>query len=172
MTTRQLLGMSCAYAAAFVAVVYFTRATARRALGALVGGAVAGAFFSAAAFVSVRIGWWKLPLPSTAGFLALFYVGTAVSLSPIYPITWRVARRFGGRGVAMCLIAAAVIGPPRDYLIAAVHPEWLLFAPGLAPVLAVSGIYAGMVALGHVMMWLVAGPAREDRLARRSGGTA
>jgi hypothetical protein len=96
----------------------------------------------------------------------LFSIGTAVSLAPIYPVTWRVARRFGSRGLALCVLAAAIIGPPRDYMIAALHPEWMVFAPGLVPVLAVSVIYAGFVAVGHVAMWFVAGPARADPLAR------
>lgn len=29
-------------------------------------------------------------------------------------ITWRIARRFGGRGLAAVVLAAAVNGPPRD----------------------------------------------------------
>lgn len=169
MTTPQLVWMTCGYLVAFVAVVYLTRATSRRALGALAGGAVAGAFFSAMAVLGVAVGLWQAgAIPSTAGAMALFYVGAAISLSPIYPITWRVARRFGWRGVAVCLIAVAVIGPPRDYLIAAAYPEWIVFAPGPAPVLAVSGIYVGMVALGHVTMWFVGGPAKEDPLVQRS----
>src|SRR6476660_3735225 len=122
MTTEQLVWVTCGYTFAFLAVVYVTRAATRRALGALVGGAVAAGFFLGVADLGVTTGWWRSPLPSTVGFLALFYVGTAISLSPIYPVTWRVARRFGRRGLVACLVGAAVIGPPRDYLIAAQYP--------------------------------------------------
>ena len=167
MTTQQLLWTTLGYSVAFVAAVYFTRATTRRALGALSGAAVAGVWFVGMAVLGVSQGWWRGPLPSTPGLSALFYTGTAVSMSPVYPITWRVARRFGWRGLTLCLIAAAVIGPPRDYLIAALYPEWIIFAPGFAPIVAVSTTYIGAIALGHSIMRLVAGSAQGDQLARR-----
>ena len=97
----------------------------------------------------------------------LFYLGLAISLSPIYLITWRVARRFGWRGLAACLIVVGVVGPPRDYLYVAVFPQWGAFAPGLAPVLADAATYIGLVALGHAVMRFVSGPARGSRLARQ-----
>ncbi len=169
MTSQQLIWAACGYAVALITVLYFTRTTARRAIGALVAGGVAGVFCLGMLALGVTVRWWRVPIPSTPGFRALFFVSTAISLAPIYPITWRVARRFGWRGLGVCIIAAAVIGPPRDYMIAAVYPEWIVFAPGLAPVLAVSATYAGMVSLGHLVMRLVAGPAEADRLARRPG---
>jgi hypothetical protein len=172
MTTQQLLWFTGAYLIEFVAVVYFTRATARRVLGALVGGAVVGLPAIAVIALVGEIGWWRVPLTLTPGFLSLFYIGTAISCSPIYLVTWRVARRFGWHGLAVCLIVVAVIGPPRDYLIASIYPEWMVFAPGVAPILADSATYVGIVALGHAVMRLVAGPAREDTLARRPGKSA
>ena len=167
MTTQQIIWMTFGYSIAFIAAVYFTRATTRRAFGSLIGGAVAGLAFVAACLLGRRVGWWQFPLPSTAFVLVLFYIGAAISLSPLYLITWRVARRFQGRGMAACLITVAIIGPPRDYLVATLYPEWITFAPGLAPILADSAIYVGLVALGHVLMRLVAGPAQGDRLAQR-----
>jgi hypothetical protein len=46
-------------------------------------------------------------------------------------------------------------------------PEWGHYAPGIAPVLAISAAYILLIVVGHGVMRLVAGPAREDRLARR-----
>ena len=66
----------------------------------------------------------------------------------------------------MCVAAAALIGPPREYLVAALYPTWVTFSPGVVPVLGVALTYAGMVAVGHAAMALVTGPARADRLAR------
>jgi hypothetical protein len=43
----------------------------------------------------------------------------------------------------------------------------LLLAPGVAPILADGATYAGTVVLGHAVMRLIAGLAREDRLARQ-----
>jgi hypothetical protein len=59
-----------------------------------------------------------------------------------------------------------VIGPPRDYWYAATFPKWMVFAPGVAPILADSAAYILIVVVGHAVMRLVAGDAREDRLAR------
>ena len=77
-------------------------------------------------------------------------------------------RRFGWRGLAVCLVIVAIIGPPRDYLYAAKYPEWMVFAQGIAPILADAATYVGIVALGHAVMRLVAGPARGDRLRNES----
>ena len=110
------------------------------------------------------LGWWRVPFASTPYFLPLFYLGLSISLTPIYLVTWRLVRRFGWRGLAVFLCFVAVIGPPRDYLIAATFPKWMVFAPGIAPILADAATYVGFVALGHAVMRLVAGPAGEDRL--------
>ena len=167
MTTRELILIIFAYSVALVAAGYFTRATSRRVLGALVGGASAGLVALGMIALCEAMGWWWIPYASTPYFLLLLFLGLAISCSPIYLITWRVARRFGWRGLAVFVGAAAVIGPPRDYLFAAKYPEWMVFAPGAAPFLADAVTYVGIVALGHAMMRLVAGPAREDQLARR-----
>jgi hypothetical protein len=167
MTPLQIIVVTCAYLVELVAVVYFTRATTRRILGAFVGGAAVGCFGMGAIVLGNASGLWRVPITWTPYFLTLFYLGLAISFSPIYLITWRVARRFGWRGLAVFIGAVAVIGPPRDYLIAATFPEWMVFAPGVAPIVADAATYVGIVALGHAVMRLIAGPAREDRLARR-----
>ena len=172
MTTTQLILYTCGYLIALGAVIYFTRATARRVMGALVGGAAAGMLAMGAITLCEALGWWHIPLSSTSYFLPLFYLGLSISLMPIYPVTWRVARRFGWRGLTVFIGIVTVIGPPRDYLIISMFPEWMVFAPGIAPILADAATYAGMVALGHAVMRLIAGPAREDRLARDPSKTA
>jgi hypothetical protein len=167
MTTLQIIVVTCAYAVALGVAVYFTRATPRRVVGALAGGAAAGCLGLGAIIVGEAIGVWRDFLPSTHRVWVLFYLGLAISLSPIYLITWRVARRFGLRGLAVCLIVAGVVGPPRDYLYVAMYPEWGAFARGVAPVLADAATYVSLVALGHAVMRLVSGPARGSRLARQ-----
>lgn len=171
MTTWQLIVVTCAYMVELVAAVYFTRATSRRVVGAFAGGVAVGCFGMGAIVLGNALGLWRVPIFWTPYFLALFYLGFAISVTPIYLVTWRVARRFGWRGLAVCLGVVAVIGPPRDYLIAATFPEWMVFAPGVAPILADAATYVGIVALGHAVMRLIAGPAREDRLARRPWST-
>jgi len=167
MTTQQILLMDCLYLVFLGAVIYFTHAATRRIVGALAGGAAAGLLALGMIAVGEAQGWWRLPSGSTPYFRLQLYIGLAISMTPPFLIIWRVVRRFGWRGLAVFLGAVAVIGPPRDYLIAAMFPEWMVFAPGVAPVLADAATYVCMVALGYAAMRLVAGPAR-DRLAGRS----
>lgn len=166
MTTREIILWTCAYLIELVAVIYFTRATTRRVVGAVIGGAVAGLLGMGAIAVCEALGWWHIPFASTSFFLPLFYVGLAISLTPVYLVTWRLTRRFGWRGLAVFIGIVGIIGAPRDYLIAAIFPKWMVFAPGVAPALADAATYVGAMVLGHVVMRFVAGPAREDRLAR------
>lgn len=166
MTTGQLILMISLYLAAFATVIYLTRPKVPRIAGALCGGAV----FGVVALLAVALGetqrWWRVPKTGSSHFHLLFWIGLAVSSASVYLITWRVARRFGGGGLAVFALAAAAIGPPRDYGIAAVFPNWIVFSPGIAPVLAVATIYALLVVVGHAVMRLVAGPAQDDSLAR------
>jgi hypothetical protein len=168
MTPLQIIVVTCLYFIALLVVIYFTRATARRIVGALAGGAVVGLFGMGAIVFGNASGLWRVPIFWTPYFVSLFYLGLAISCSPIYLITWRVARRFGWRGLAVCLGIVAIIGPPRDYLYAMKFPEWMVFAPGVAPIIADAATYVGSVAIGHAVMRLVAGPSREDRLRNKS----
>jgi hypothetical protein len=166
MTTQQIILWACAYLVELVAVIHFTRATGRRVLGAMVGGAAAGLLGLGAIALCEALGWWQIPFASTPYFLPLFYLGLSISLTPIYLVTWRLVRRFGWRGLAVFLCAVAIIGPPRDYLIVAVFPKWMVFAPGVAPIIADAATYVGIVAFGHAVMRLIAGPASEDQYRR------
>jgi hypothetical protein len=166
MTTQQIILWTCAYLIELVAVVYFTRPSARRIVGASSGGIAAACFGMGAIILGNALGLWRVPLARTPYFLALFYFGLTISVTPIYLVTWRLVRRFGWRGLAVFLCIVTVIGPPRDYLIAATFPKWMVFGPGVAPILADAATYAGIVALGYGVMRLIAGPAREDRLVR------
>lgn len=147
-------------------MIYFTRATVRRVVGALIGGMFAGLFGLAAIALCEALGWWRIPFASTPYFLTLFYLGLSISLAPIHLVTWRTARRFGWRGLVVFLCVVAIIGPPRDYLIATMFPRWMVFAPGMTPLLADASTYVGMLVVGHAVMRLVAGPAIKDHLAR------
>src|SRR5437588_11403501 len=69
-------------------------------------------------------------LPPAVG-LALLCLVTAVSTAPNFLVTWRVARRFRRRGLA-------ILGPPREFAVQAKYPEWITYAPGAATVLAIS----------------------------------
>jgi hypothetical protein len=166
MTPLEIILFACGYLVELVAVIYFTRSTPRRVIGAMVGGAAAGLFSMVAIALCEALGWWHVPFEATAYFLPMFYICLSITLMPIYLVTWRLARRFGWRGLAVFVCIVAVIGPPRDYLIAAMFPKWMVFAPGVAPIIANCVVYIGIVIVGHAVMRSIAGPAGKDRLAR------
>ena len=118
-----------------------------------------------------RVGWWHFVIVWEPYYLTLLWIDFAVC-SYVYLITWRIARCFGWHGLAVVVALAAAIGPPRDRWYFQRFPEWGSYGPGVAPTLAVAAIYIIMVVLGHYVMWLVAGPAGADRLARRPWETA
>src|ERR1051326_5024215 len=151
MTTKESVLMSCAYAVVLAAVIYFTRATKRRVVGALAGGAAVGLMAVGAIALGESQAWWRIPSSSATYFWPLMYLGLAISCSPIYFLTWRTTRRFGWRGLAVFIVIVTVIGPPRDYLYAAVFPQWMTFSPGIVPILADATTYALIVILGDAV---------------------
>jgi len=167
MTTQEINLYTGFYLVLLGVVIFFTRPTARRVVGALAGGGVYGLVALGEIALGESLELWKVPMERTWYYLPLMYVSLAVSLAPILLVTWRIARRFGWRGLTVVLVFLAVIGPPRDYTVAAMFPEWIVFGPGVAPIIAVSAVYVGIVAVGQPVMRLVAGPARGDRLAAR-----
>jgi hypothetical protein len=168
MTTQQLLVMSCLYLAALVVVAYFTRATPRRLAGALAGTGVAGVAALGLIALGEQVGWWHIEIRWEPYFLALLLISITLC-GYVFLITWRIARRFGWRGLAIVVIVAAVLGPPRNYWYMQRFPEWGAYAPGMAPVLVISATYVLLGSLGHGVMRLVAGAAGADPLADRRG---
>jgi hypothetical protein len=165
MTTFQLYLFDGLYLIFLIAEAYFTRATRQRILGALAGGIVVSVVALGIIALGERAGWWHMAIRWEPYFLTLLLIGLAESAF-IYLLTWRIARRFGARGLAAAVIGAACIGPPRDYWYMARFPEWGTYAPGPVPVVVIAATYALIVGLGHAVMWIVAGPSRADALAR------
>lgn len=113
MTTLQLLLFICLGLAILVVVAFFARATARRIAGALVGGVAFGVVALGIIAFGEKARWWHMMITWKPCFVTLLLVGFAMSAF-IYLITWRIARRFGWRGLAAAAAVAALIGPPRD----------------------------------------------------------
>jgi hypothetical protein len=155
------------YLAVFAAIAYLTRASSRRIAGALAGSAAVALLVLSLIALGEAMRLWEVPISRTWQLLLLLYIVLAISVAPIYLISWRVARRFARRGLMVLVCVAAVVGPVRDYIVAANYPEWIEFEPGIAPMLAVGTIYTMIVGVGHLLMWMVAGRSGEDRLVRR-----
>jgi hypothetical protein len=149
-----------------VVVAILTRATPKRIAGAVAGGAASGVVTLCLGALWERLGWWREMIIWEPYFLALSLICMTLC-AYIFLITWRIARRFGWRGLAVVLVVLAAMGPLRDQLFVRRLPELGSYGPGIAPVLAISASYVVLVLVGHGVMRLVAGPAREDRLARR-----
>lgn len=160
--------MTAMYLCAFVALSYITGARRLRIAGAVAGGAVAGILALVALLIGEAHDWWRVPNGRMPHFRTLFWLSFAVSCAPVYLIIWRVARRFGGRGLTLCAGLAAAIGPSRDYIFAAAFPAWIVFSPGVTPVVAVAMIYVLLIVAGYAAMSAVTGPAKRDELAPRS----
>jgi hypothetical protein len=164
MTNMQILVMEGAYVLFLCAVIYFTRAAAGRVIGSLSGGAAAASFAIFMIAIAREAQWWSIPTDALSYFWVQLFVGITVSMAPTFLVIWRVVRRFGWRGLVASLTFVAIIGPPRDYLIAKSFPEWMVFSPGVVPVLFDAVTYVGMVAFGYLVMRWVAGPAGNDHL--------
>ena len=93
MTTQQLLWMIVAYLVALVAVVFFARATTRRVLGALLGGAVVGVMLLGVIALGESIGWWRVPMMDTRWTRSAFPLGVARTEPPPPPLLDRRLRR-------------------------------------------------------------------------------
>jgi hypothetical protein len=166
MTITQLHLFNGIYLVVLAAVAILTRATPRRIIGALVGATVGGVVALGIITLGEKVGWWHMVITWEPYFLTILLIGFAIG-GFVFLITWRVARRFGWRGLAVATVVAAVIGPPRDYWYMKRFPEWGHYGPGIAPLLAVSATYVLLGVIGHAVMRLIAGPARDDRLVQR-----
>ncbi len=171
MTTAQLYLFDGVYLVLSVIAAVLTRATARRIAGALAGGLAAGVGLLAIVAVGEQARLWHQTLRWEPYLLTLVMIGCALC-AYIFLITWRIARRFGRRGLLTAMLVAAAIGPARDYWYMAHFPEWGAYAWGVATILTVSAAYVLLGILGHGVMRLVAGPAQADRLSRRPWETA
>jgi hypothetical protein len=166
MTTQQLYLFGLLYVFVTGIVAVLTRATRRRLAGALAGALATGVVMLGLVLLWERLRWWHMALDWEPYFVILMLIDmTACAF--LFLITWRIARRFGRRGLAAVLIFVAIIGPPRDQWYMRKFPEWGHYGPGIAPVLAISASYVILVSVGHAVMRLVAGPAGADCLARR-----
>ena len=149
------------------AAIYFTRATARRALGAMAGGVVVAAVGFGVELACQALGLWHYPSDDTGRGPLLMYPALALLWATLALIGWRVMRRYGWRGEVAFLAAVALLGTLRDYFVAGQALGMISLAPGVTTVLVELVCWAGQTALAQAVMWPVAGPAGADRLARR-----
>src|SRR4029450_11735909 len=86
------------YVAVLGATAYFSRATARRIAGALVGGVAVGVVGVGVEILAHTLGWWRYPSVETPYGPPLIYPVVVLMFAVIALIGWRVMRRFGWSG--------------------------------------------------------------------------
>ncbi|MDE3089591.1 MAG: hypothetical protein KGJ80_09470 [Chloroflexota bacterium] len=150
----------------FAVVAFFTRATARRIVGALISASPIVPTVLLFDVIAAQLGWWHYPAVTTGNapiawyIMAALWYGAALGL-----VGWRVIRRFGARGLAVFLVAFALYGVARDYSYS-VTTGLIVFGPGLVPLGAELFAYASAAALVQLLMYWIVGPPRSDPLAR------
>jgi hypothetical protein len=165
MTITQLHLFNAAYLVALIVIAVLTRATARRIVGALAGGLALGLLTPIVIAVGERLDLLQLRIEWQPYFLTLLVLDLALC-GWVLLLVWRIVRRFGSRSLVAILIGGAFLGPPRDYWYMAHFPEWGTYGTGIGTVIFVSAFYVVGGVVGYGVMWLVAGPADEDPLAR------
>src|SRR4029079_9096213 len=111
MTERQLYAFSVLALAISVAVGLLTRATPRRILGAMAGAATAGRVSLGIIALGEKVRLWHMAIDWRPYLLALLLINVTLC-AYVFLISGRIARRFGGRGLVMAVMVAALIGPP------------------------------------------------------------
>jgi hypothetical protein len=114
MTTEQLHLFNALYLVVLLVVAVLTRATAQRIAGALAGATAAGVATLGVVALGEEAGVWHFVIDWEPYFLTVLLIDFALCAF-VFLITWRIARRFGGRGLAVTAVVGALIGPPRDY---------------------------------------------------------
>ena len=159
----------------FALCAYFTRASARRIAGALVGVAAYGVLnyvWDQAAFL---YGWWSYPAWLGTGRAPLtLYALAGIAGGACSLIGWRIVRRWGWKGFVGYLLFWAVYAVVHDYggSKAFASSQLMVFGPGLTPIIAdmlwfVTGNAAPLLAIR-----IVGGPANADPLARTKSASA
>ena len=162
-----LTTLSVVLTAVFLALTaYFTRATPRRIAGALAVAIVIAPAVMLADTLAFYAGLWRYPLVATPYGPLEFYVAIGLGIGALTLLIWRLERRFGRRALVGAVAFMAVYGPFRDYVGGQAISHVIEFGPGPLPVVADMLAWAVGVSLGVLVMRVVAGAARADRLAR------
>lgn len=152
-------------------IIYFTRATRSRIAGALVGGIATGLMVILVDTIASSLGLWYYP-GSTTGYgpLGYYIPGALFYGSGMALIGWRINRRFGINGLFIFVILFGFYGVIRDYVGTALtqSSNILVLGSGMVPVIADILAYMAGLTIALIVMWIIAGPAKEDQLARTS----
>lgn len=147
--------------------IYFTRATLRRARGALVGGVALATGSLAKYWIADSVGWWHIsPERIPVHSIPAMYITAALAGGMLLLIIWRVIRRLGPRSEIPLILFMGLATPLRERMWMTALLDVMTVDPGINPYLGDAALWTIVWALGVMTMKLIAGPAGADRLAR------
>ncbi len=161
----------------FSLCAYLTRASLRRAASGLVG-VIA---FSLVQYVWDRAaavaGWWSYPGYGTTGSLPMpvaIYLFSGLVYAGFGLIGWRIARRYGWKGLLAFLAGWSLWGFIHDNAGSALFSSsrLMIIGPGAAARIADFLVYATCMASVLFAIRVTGGPFRADPLARIPKSTA
>ena len=153
----------------FAVVAFFTRATPRRIVGALISAIPLIPLIMFYDLIAARLRWWHYPSVTTATAPFTWYIAAALWYgAALGLIGWRVIRRFDKRGLIAFLVVFALFGVTRDFLYS-ITSGVIVFGPGLIPLIADLLAYASGAVIVQLLMYWIVGQPRADPLARMSG---
>jgi len=151
----------------FAVIAFFTRATPRRIVAALIAAIPIVPLVMFYDAVAARLGWWHYPSVAAGSAPLAWYIAAALFYGAALGLVgWRVFRRFGRRGLIAFLIALALFGVARDTVYSRTT-DVIEFGGGWAPVVADLFAYGSAAAIVQVIMYWIAGPSGSDPLARK-----
>lgn len=166
-TADLLLALCVVSPAIFVAVLWLTRAGAKRAMAALAGCATAAVFSVGWDALAVQMGWWSYP--SSGDLLATLAVSMTVAFlfgGAAGLVGWRMMRAMGRTGAVTFFVGFVGLGLIRDQVLE-LNTNLFEVGPGPMPHL-MGGIGYLTIALAvQVTMLLLAGPPTRDELVSR-----
>jgi hypothetical protein len=145
-------------------VIFFTRASTLRTVGALIGVVLFVALNIVWDLAASAAGWWHYPNNITIQPVWVYTAQALVWGTIGTLIGWRIARRFGMRGLTVFFVILSAIGAGRDFAYS-VKSDVLVFTMPFG-LLMDSLAWASLYVLSYLTMRLIAGPASDDRLAR------
>jgi hypothetical protein len=150
----------------FMVIAWFTRATVRRVIGALIGGLPLIPLVMFYDAVAARLGFWRYPLVTSGSAPIAWYISAALFYGAALGLVgWRIIRRFGKQGLIVFLIAFGLFGVSRDFAYS-FNTNFIKFGPGWLPYLADFFAYSSGAALVQLLMLWIAGKPGSDPLAR------
>lgn len=152
--------------ALFAIVAYFTRANWHRILGAMLACVPLALLVYFVDRLALRMGWWFYPaLPNGPTPIAWCIAAALVFGGTMGLVGWRILRRYATPGFIIFALLLSLFGISRD-LAWSHFGSVISFGPGFLPYLADYLAYLSAIIIFQLVMLIIVGKPRSDRLAR------